>query len=1198
MIGRGKRIYLCRPDRTVVCQLNGIRSSDVDYSVHVKDYNQLSFKVDEYIIVNGEKVKSNGYDLLDVYLNLYLEDEGYFQMQHPEVANDGKQEYKTIVAYSLEKEWEQHNWVGLKVNTADPDSLEMLAENNINDLGFAKEYVTFYRPDKQDLSLVHLMLKKMKGWSVSDEDIDPVLWHKKIRIEENNISLYALATSVIAPKLECLFLFDTVNKKIKAIDKTRLDRYTYDTNIFIGFRNLANHVNIDVDEDSVYTRFNCQGNDELSIADVNFGDSHIVDYSYFMREPYMGTDNLVLIDESDNYLTDEHSTVLGIHETLVWKVQQWIDWRNANRQSFIDLSKQRAEINADIYDIKYSLPNDGTYWKQWDDMTEDLLNENLQYYNALVTSLQISVDPSPQYDSSGKYIPWKNSSGKVDHDRYLSELYKLGNGYGGYYTYYETITYIIPNIEIAIENLGKVEKKDYIVAYETDWTLYGIEELTAKKSDYTNQLETLSAYSKPWSSMTKEEKAVYANDENMYNANGRTRYIEISGYLGSEKTKGTLLYQLKLLNDKLEEYENELKEVDDTRSELISKADISNPVWGMTENDLEVINTLTKDIDYTNSNIITTSIDTTLTTIDREEELYQDSVNKLSEVARPQYSFSVSLDNLLNIPEFSMWKKDFELLNFFRLGVRDDYSVKLRMIGYSYNPCDVTSDLSIQFSSMITSKSGRSDLTDLLNTENNSGSRNSISIGTGNSNTEREYVTALLQQMMNTSLFRTNVASIAGSTSLPANIDPTVLQGLVDGYLSLASIDVDQITGNTADFIRLHSEYIDADVVVGNSGTFATLDTDFANLMNAVVGKSSTETGIVFNLNAGNASIDSAFISSLVAGRISVGDLATHTATADQIVLISSKDGTPTIAFKDSTQQFYDSKGNVRVQIGQDGTGDFNFIVVGADGSTALFDSKGITQSGIPKDTIVNNMIVDSTIEKSKLGFTILEPNEQGGIDITNVYDGEGGKFGESYASFVQNTNGSIQEINKQLADLSGEVEAVELTGSQIFIQDNGGTITPSSITVTATCYNGFVVNKWYINGVVNTSYVSADGKSITIPSSEIAGRATIVVKAEGADTSKFDVFTIYRISDGVDSYTVTISSNEGTVFKTDSGITSTKVTCTVYHGSETVTASAYDWYYADNDGEWKKLGLTGSTITLPLNASIIRKRLRCSVTV
>ncbi len=107
------------------------------------------------------------------------------------------------------------------------------------------------------------------------------------------------------------------------------------------------------------------------------------------------------------------------------------------------------------------------------------------------------------------------------------------------------------------------------------------------------------------------------------------------------------------------------------------------------------------------------------------------------------------------------------------------------------------------------------------------------------------------------------------------------------------------------------------------------------------------------------------------------------------MIISSGKAG---IAFKNSTQQFYDSTGAVRVQIGQDGTGKFNFVVKNGD-KTALFDENGITQTGIPDNTIVNNMISDGTINKEKLSFTMVEPNEQGGIDISQVYL-DGKKFG------------------------------------------------------------------------------------------------------------------------------------------------------------------------------------------------------------
>ncbi len=117
MIERGKKIYLCRPDRSVITELNGIQTDSVSYDSHIKDFDELSFTVDRYIVVDGVKVESNGYELLDVYMNVYLEDIGYFQMQAPAKSNDGDKEVKEVIAYSIEKEWEQHDVVDFQVNT-------------------------------------------------------------------------------------------------------------------------------------------------------------------------------------------------------------------------------------------------------------------------------------------------------------------------------------------------------------------------------------------------------------------------------------------------------------------------------------------------------------------------------------------------------------------------------------------------------------------------------------------------------------------------------------------------------------------------------------------------------------------------------------------------------------------------------------------------------------------------------------------------------------------------------------------------------------------------------------------------------------------------------------------------------------------------------------------------------------------------
>lgn len=283
MIQDVKKIYLCTPNLVPTTVLNGIDTSSVDYETHLKDYSELHFDVSRYITVNGVEVESNGYEDLKVMMYLYLEDIGYFQMQEPETINDGNYEHKEITAYSIEKEFEQKDWLGLKINTADPDSLEQLAPGNLNDMGFAIEFVSFYNPQKPALSFVDLMLTKMPGWSIGH--IDRNLWYATVpRIDVSNSNLYAIMTSEVAPRMSCVFVFDFLNKQVNAYHQSSLE---FDTNIFVGFRNLAQEVEISVDEDSVFTEFRVRGDNDLSTRNANFGSDQVFDLSYFASKPWM-----------------------------------------------------------------------------------------------------------------------------------------------------------------------------------------------------------------------------------------------------------------------------------------------------------------------------------------------------------------------------------------------------------------------------------------------------------------------------------------------------------------------------------------------------------------------------------------------------------------------------------------------------------------------------------------------------------------------------------------------------------------------------------------------------------------------------------------------------------------------------------------------------------------------------------------------
>ena len=833
MIEEQKKIYLCRPNGSILYQLNGVQTDSVNYGVQAKNYNELSFQVDRYLVVDGEQVESSGYEQLKHGMYVLLPELDMFQVQEPTLNNDGVKEYKTVKAYSLEHEFQEKNWNGSAVNRGTPDSMEYTTSGNLDNMGFAKEPIYFYRSNssgKTNLSLLHLVLEQIPGWSVDDIDVDFAnenLWNKIISFEATNTNLYALLTSTIAPKAECIFLFDTINKKLKVVSKESLDAKRYDTSVFVSLRNLAQNISVSVNEDSIYTVFKVQGGDDkLKVSQVNFNDMYIYDLSYFMSEPWMSS-------------------------TLVNKIKAWQRWRDDNRQTFIQLSKDQTKKVNDIYEVENLCPNDGDDWQQWDTMALDGLNSSLEMYERYLNAIRANADPDPQYDENGDYIVRKTASGEVDDTQYLAWLEDSNKGY---YTYLEINKYIIPNIKIAISNKGKTsdQKTDYVKEFETNWELYGIQLLTAKRDSYLNQFAALTCCSKDWGQLTSAdwdklvaecpswitittaqwnalsaaEKAVHPLKDK-YNIEHQ-KYMEIKGYLGDYNsstdtyTTGSLRDRLQKLEKQKATLESELATIDNQVKTYTETAKITNSEWGLTSDELKLFYNLCRYSDYTNSNFIVTSIDEPEDIIDTEVELYEDAVNKLSEVSQPQYRFSVGLDNFFNLDEFYSWKDQFELLKFMRLGVRDDYSVKLRLIGYTSNPCEIDPLLSVEFSNFVTSKSGRSDLTELLSlSSGGNASQNSISVGTGASKDATEYATTLFYMMSRSGLMNSynkrNSSDITTTNSPFSGVSTANLIKLYSttGYVTDMTMSEVKVT-DYIDVVKLNAATVTAGTVIAD----------------------------------------------------------------------------------------------------------------------------------------------------------------------------------------------------------------------------------------------------------------------------------------------------------------------------------------------------------------------------------------------
>lgn len=1182
MIKHNAKIYLCRPDRTVICALNGVQIKSVEYEQQLKDFNHLTFNVDRYIDVDGEYVESAGYEKLKDHMTIYLEGLDYFQLQEPSLQNDnGRYEYKACEAYSDEKTFEDKDMKGLSFNKGTTDSMEMLATNNVDDMGYAKEYITFCNDRNHELSLMHLVLDRVPGWSVGY--IDPAIKNEKYSFEADNTNAYAFLNTTVANVVKCVFYFDTINRTVSAYAKENIGK---DTNIFIGWRNALNMLKMSPQTDTMYNALTIQGDEELDITRVNYGRSQIYNLDYYL---------------TTNYFPQE----------TIDKVKAWQKWQTDNHDTYIENGKKSAEYQAKIDEIYYRVPNDGIQIAQYKTMDQETLEKTLKMYEQMLTTIQVSVDIRDDYekDSKGNYVkwdkpddiqnrvykPWTTSSGEVDHEKYLALLKETNKGY---YTYQELRDYIIPNIKVAIQNLHLADDKkiDYNDEFESNWDLYGIKELEGKRDEYKKQImDILAAYQKEWNQLTDEEiSKAGVKDEKTYNVFHKN-FIKYKNWLGDENTEGSLLYKLKELNAQVDELETQKKPYDNVMTDMNTHSELNDPQFGLTDKEYTAVMNIVRMGDYTNNNIFTTSLDDAITSYEHCEELYQDGLKRISETSQPQYQIETSLDNILSLNEYADvnsdnkqgWHNQFTVGNFIRVGVRDDYAVKLRLLTIAYNPCTKSSEISVTYTNMITSLTGRDDFSYLFD-DTAASQKNSISVGTGDSKDSVEYMTNMLQRMTNSSLFGNAVSNSVQNVLS----DQGTINKLLGDYLEYKVIKVGNITGDKAEFNELFSKYINSEYIAANSADIKKLNTDVANINSAIIGASSTETGIVFNLSSANAKFDSAWIINGIAGKMTIGDLAAGDITISDTMRILSENGN--FIMNGSAMQFLDKEGNVGIQIGYDTNKNPSIIIKDNKGVTVM-TSQGITKDAIADGLIVNNMLGDKSVSKDKLSFSTVEANAQGGVDITQIYDGKGGLWGAEYTKTMTSVNNSLDQLTQDIANLNTAIDSVSLTGQQVFTETDTG-ISPTSITLTATVNNGAEIGKWYVDGIENTSYVSSDKSQITIPSSYMTNRKTAVIKVECTDTSKYDVMTLYKVADGASAYTVVANSSNGTTFEYNNTVyTETICTCKVLKGSKEVTAKSYVWYkQSSGSTEWKQIG-TGARLTVSLKDKQNQK-IKCSV--
>ena len=298
--------------------------------------------------------------------------------------------------------------------------------------------------------------------------------------------------------------------------------------------------------------------------------------------------------------------------------------------------------------------------------------------------------------------------------------------------------------------------------------------------------------------------------------------------------------------------------------------------------------------------------------------------------------------------------------------------------------------------------------------------------------------------------------------------------------------------------MELEAEKIKADLVetkelVADKATIGDLTATNANITNLTATVAQIQTLIGGNLTMDNiqslvltsdkvtivdALIKNAMIESISANKINTGTINTNN------VNIQSEDGSMII--NGTTQQFKDSSGKVRIQIGKDATGNFTFALFSQDGQGILIDETGIKAGAVPDQIITNDMVSDNA-------------NISGGkLDISSVINSINNNENTLLSSKIKfsDTDQTLDVAFNQLKTKVETIENVTIDGdlSSIIEQVNTNT----------------------------TNIGIAQGQISSLISN------TTITKQDGTVVQLKDEFN--SVKDTVTSHTQTINSHESTL--------------------------------------------------------------------
>ena len=204
----------------------------------------------------------------------------------------------------------QYTYEQVQVNDAQDYSEKISKNNDLDAQPHEKLYVKkfanvqFYNPNKEGLSLLHLIFENIPEWKIGN--VDQSLWRRERKFSEDRISVYDFIQNNIHDTFGCAAVWDSVTGRVHFYEELEDDadeqndtNTRFETDVFISKDNLASECKVSYSSDNIKTKLVVTGSEDLNIREVNLGRNEIMDLSFYHNLDWMEPD---LYDAYNQYL--------------------------------------------------------------------------------------------------------------------------------------------------------------------------------------------------------------------------------------------------------------------------------------------------------------------------------------------------------------------------------------------------------------------------------------------------------------------------------------------------------------------------------------------------------------------------------------------------------------------------------------------------------------------------------------------------------------------------------------------------------------------------------------------------------------------------------------------------------------------------------------------------------------------------------